>query len=390
MHYKIIEKISNIVNEGQFDINSIRENLEKIYEGKEFSKIIDDYDESLNLMPSSKIPHYTFIFYLSLVILFLDDLENIARYIKPKKSFRFLCKGASLFVGQKSIYLKYDAKLNDDYFKNKYEFIDRFEGEFVDPNNIMFYVIYLLKLIYYADRKSLIDIINEDNQNLFFLTSITDYEIKFTDEELIDFLNSNDELKINGALYRLTYDFNYAISQYAYDKNENNSKKVDEQTKRLNKVFGKLDENKKVYLIVNFIFAEKYYPIFFFDILKESKKEFIIDNLKKQDLENLYKLINLRIFIEQLKYEEIKKLFVDFLIIFIKNDGNKYVWQEKCNVVLDILKLMSDDLIVELKKQLEIINSNLFISNFDRQIRYNKYLKDLDRYEIINYIIKLL
>lgn len=56
----------------------------------DFRYIIDDYEKDMYGIDKDKIPHFTFIFYTSLVFMFLDNIDDIADYIKKRPSSKFL------------------------------------------------------------------------------------------------------------------------------------------------------------------------------------------------------------------------------------------------------------------------------------------------------------
>lgn len=311
-----------------------RERISGCFNVSGFKELIEWYENEASTVPRNEAPRFTFVFYLILVFMYLDELDEIANYIKGRASAKDLIIGAGIFLAAKSGKLRYGVTLNDKYFSNKLEYVLRSAGNLLEPNTIYWYVLKLLELIALVDKKQFLDVIKNDRQNLFFIAFFTETGIDFDDKDIIFLLNLDDELRINAVLYYLTRKFRNYISAYQSSQDEENINNLNNEIERLYTVFASLDPELAVYLIVNYVFAQNEFPNFFFDVLEKTDKKYVIKNLENQDLNNLYKLVHIRPLIQELKYLEVESLFIKNLLAFMLDKVNADIWNEVSHEVI--------------------------------------------------------
>lgn len=363
-----------------------RERISGCFNVSGFKELIEWYENEASTVPRNEAPRFTFVFYLILVFMYLDELDEIANYIKGRASAKDLIIGAGIFLAAKSGKLRYGVTLNDKYFSNKLEYVLRSAGNLLEPNTIYWYVLKLLELIALVDKKQFLDVIKNDRQNLFFIAFFTETGIDFDDKDIIFLLNLDDELRINAVLYYLTRKFRNYISAYQSSQDEENINNLNNEIERLYTVFASLDPELAVYLIVNYVFAQNEFPNFFFDVLEKTDKKYVIKNLENQDLNNLYKLVHIRPLIQELKYLEVESLFIKNLLAFMLDKVNADIWNEVSHEVISIIKELHTSSKEILRKELREAKRSLCLSSFDRQVRALIYNRDMAKKSIIDEI----
>jgi hypothetical protein len=386
-----IQAIANLINSREKHWYALRSEFNELLGEGSYKTLIEEFELKFNTLPSKKIPHYSLVFYLALLIAKSEDteLEKIVIFVKEKKSYQMMKTGLYIFLSSKSEGLKYEVELTADKYQNKYEYISRFTGS-VPSYEIEFrgYLL-LLELIYHVDKNDFWRLLSADQQNVIFLCFLLNGRWDFTYEEITPFLSSEDELKSNGCFYYIMNNFSYKAIKYQRNRSEENAHILEEEVKQIEAVFKKLDDKHRVYFIINYLFEEKIYPSFFSLELKKANINLILDELKEKDLQNLYDLIKIQIILEVLQHEELENLFITHFLDWIKVDSNTYMWQRVKGAIGLIYGLLDPKKKDLLRKELTTYKKGLCISSFDRQIRMSQFQKEKDKEKVIDEILSL-
>lgn len=377
MELESFEKIMKIFDKGGISFSSKKE-IVAIFKNENWKSLIDDFQKMLDRdeIPKKKKPHFAFIFFLALMIVNEEDIEEIARYIKKKKVVRnYMFIGTKIFISSQYPNFKININLSSKNFNNKYEYIERFRGGFgyykISP------LILLLKTIYYCSEEKFYELLKEDTTNIVFLNIIDGSTmIRLDENSLVDFLNSKDELKSNGALFYLMGKIN---SCRRYEKEE----ELEVEILRIEKVFDKIEKEQQIHLIINYISTnENIIPTFFMDRLKGAAG-LIAENLEKLNLTDFSKLINIYVLIKEINNSAIQQLFKKYLIGFIKKDYNIAIWGSNKDLFKEIIRSFDTKILDDIKLELDIIERELYITDFDKQIRIEKYSVDIQKSYVI-------
>jgi hypothetical protein len=384
-----IEEIISIFNKREKGWYSLKPKLEQVLGSKTYQELIDEFESGLSSLPKGKWPHYSLVFYLALVILTAEEVDRkeVARYVKEKESYCLMRTGLRIFLSSKSSNFKYEAQLSAGRYKNKYEYVSFFSGFVPDYQFEMTGYLLLLKLIYEVNRSHFWQLLMQDKQNVMFLCLMTGAELSFSYEELIPLLTSNDELKANGTLFYLMSRFSYYVLKYERKSTEGNKEILVEEIQKIANIFERLPVERKIFLMVNYMFVENYYPEFFDEELQQTNVELVVYHLELQELNNLYKLVKLHQFIKILECIEVEKLFIKYFLHWLQNDGNPHIWNSVKEEVREIIQLLSLDTRNELLDQITSIKEQLWLSSFDRQVRYGQYLQEEGKAKIIDDIV---
>ncbi|MFS0661295.1 hypothetical protein AB1L07_20970 [Niallia alba] len=383
----IIEKIGQVVsliNSSKKDWFTLRPELVNILGTDSCKDLLNDFETQLGSFPQKKLPHYSMVFYLALVILQPHDkLGNLALEVKHKESYRMMKTGLRIFLSSKSERLKYEVELTADRYRNKYEFIDFFSGYILDYEMDMREYLLLFELIYNEDRQSFCDLLALDRQNVIFLCLLLNGRISFHNDELIPFLNSEDLLKANGAFFYIMNDFSYWVRKLNHEESEENEKGLQQKIIAIREILEKLPQERRLHLILNYILVEKSYPSYFADELKSSRISTVVTELECKELDNLFKLKDIYKVLEILRKTEVEQIFALNFTEWVKENANPYIWERCEPAVKHVMKLLSHDVKDNMLRQLDEYNHTLHISTFDQQVRQNIFRREEIKSKII-------
>jgi hypothetical protein len=71
----------------------------------------------------------------------------------------------------------------------------------------------------------------------------------------------------------------------------------------------------------------------------------------------------------------------------VKKWALESTWSRYKNMIKDILNNLDKDIKTKFREDIKQLKTNLFISKFDRQVRYSKFLDDNHKREIIDDIL---
>lgn len=84
---------------------------------------------------------------------------------------------------------------------------------------------------------------------------------------------------------------------------------------------------------------------------------------------------------------EIQKVFVDKMLEWVKKWALESTWSKYKSSIKDILNDLDKDIRTKFREDIKKLKTNLFISKFDLQVRYSKFLDDNHKREIIDDIL---
>lgn len=387
---KTLEDISVLLSDTSEGWFQYSDNIKNLYGDKDYGTLIDEFDEFLKDLQSNKKPHWSTIFYSSLMIIFYEDIDNIAEYVKNKSSFNLLVRGLEIFLKANSSTLKYEVDFNYDYYKNKMRLMNMISGSIYDIEYKLRGIIYIFEMIYNCDKNIFFDLLKKDRQNSIYLYFILSGDIDFEYEDLEGFIKSDDEIKSIGGFYYITSRLRYLTMDYKYSDDVNKQDSIEHEIDKIEKVMDNLDEEKRIYLIVNYIFEETKFPEFFIKELKCSDIKIINKYLKEQDLNSLVDLVKMYVFIKEIKSIEIECLFREYFIPWVREKGNEYLWNDYREGIKNIINNLSSGVKEKIHCDLIDIKDNLCTTTFDRQVRYVSYLEDISKDKIILDIEKMI
>lgn len=379
-----IRKITEIINKNNYGWYRLRPDFEKILGEASATEMIEEFEGEFETYPSKKLPHYCLIFYIALLTLVeKSELKDLSRIVAKKKSYKLMQRGMKIFLSGKSQNLNYKAELSEAKYHNKYEYVC-FLIDYLSTYQIQLQgYINILELVYEVDKDEALDILSTDKNYVIALCFLIDYRNSYEYEDLLPLLESEDKIKSNAAFYLLMEDFNNYVESDKYKQTEEISNKLDQEIKSISNVIGKLSAEKKVHLIINYLFSEDSYPVFFVEILQQVDRELVVAEVKAKDFRNLSKLVSLGELLIRLDWKEFKDLFVSMFLSWVENEANPYTWLKLKESIQRIFHSLSIDYKIKLIDGLTDLKSRLYITSFDQQVRYPLFLEDEKKATII-------
>ncbi len=348
-----------------------KDSLKDIYNLNDLKSSFDEFDILINEVKYKK-QEVTLIFYLGLFNL-IDFTEIKSWNIKKLDSYPLLKGGLiKYFLGHLTItYKSPEISFNRNYFS----FIDQWYSYKLHPMKPLFS---LLNWIYRDDKEFFFDLFFKDRSNYLFITLVHGgiiEDFKF-DEKYIQF-GCEDEIKLYAIFY-------YFINPYHYLQNydvENFKSNLD--------IIMKIPLNFLMKIVLDYIRSEhvKIIPIEFVNMINENDTLFY-ETFNCMKLNNIRELQS---FLFLLDYGSVH--FQDIMFKFILKKIESLLSRQFIFVEIDDLKLIYESLskeqISEVILLLIKIKENLvFVSEFDLQIRYKKYLIDIRKYNQLNDLIE--
>ncbi|WP_214860286.1 hypothetical protein [Exiguobacterium sp. s161] len=385
-----IKQISQLFNDQEkLRWYGLEPELNKILGTRTLEELISDLEESLETFPRKKLPHYCLVFFLAIFI--LNDYkqsDNIIADIKSKKCYKNLINGLKIFLVSKSADLRYEiAESNYDDYKNKYEYVESFSSYVYtfEIKNSAF--LNILNFIYLVEPKDFYNIIVHDKQNILFLCFFTRGRQMFKYEDLIQLLLIDDEVKSNSVFFHLMLEWRSLVRKYYSENVPAKRDDLSKEIERINLVFSKVPIERRTHFIINFLFVKNNkineYPICFVEDLQNIDINILIFEIKKLDLSNLFVLIKIFEVMKLLSSQELEKVFTQYFLKWIDTNSNHYVWEQNKKEIYKILHLITPKAKKNISSELTLLKNKLFISSFDRQVRYTIFYKDEIKGKII-------
>lgn len=348
-----------------------KDSLKDIYKLNDLKSSFDEFDILIKEVKYKK-QELTLIFYLGLFNL-IDFTEIKSCDIKKLDSYPLLKGGLiKYFLGHISItYKTPEISFNRNYFS----FIDQWYSYKLHPMKPLFS---LLNWIYRDDEEFFFDLFFKDNSNYLFITLvhggiIEDFEF---DEKYIQF-GCDDEIKLYAIFY-------YLINPHHYLQNYD----VENFKSNLSLIM-KIPLNFLMKIVLDYIRSShvKIVPMEFVNMIKENDALFY-ETFNRMEIYSFYELLS---FLFLLKYNSANFQNTLFKCILKKLESllmNKFI-----HIKIDDLKLfyshLSKKQISEVLLLLIKIKENLvFVSEFDLQVRYEKYLIDIGKYDKLTELIE--
>ena len=335
------------------------------------------------------------IFFYTANIL-LSDYENVSLlkqyYSDNSSKFNILIKSVESILKGTNNFYKYESL---GYFsqieKDVYYHVSSFSGfipDFEYNSKNLRPLIKVLKFIYEIDKTKFESIIIKDYQKSIYLYFMVGFEIDFTYIELTGFLNSEDKIIQDGALYYLINKLESLVQekQFLEKRNENTSElnnQINNEINTVTDILCNLPKSKKIQLVIDYYFhihrddeiANKLNE----ELLTFSGNltEIIKDRIEINNPYSFTKLIPL------LSRNELKELFKIELFNWFKNDFNNIIWNQIQEKVLEALNNNNITVLDELN------SLKLFVSDFDKQTRYSKYIKDCEKSEAMKVLVNI-
>ena len=369
MNINELNELSDKIIKNGIDIRN-KDYLKKLYETNNFNLEIKKLDELIEECENYEKLVYTFAFYIGFFNLNSEiNIEELP-HINEVQSYGYL-------RGSLTKYFKDELKLKYNYFPvrphfNMYSFVARW---YPQPFAIHYSLEIILNWIYVHDEKFIYKLLFKEEHNYIFLATLKGRVIKDfkLNEYYVDF--NCEKLKLYGLFHYLMYP--YTDEYYNLDLNEKK-----EIWKNNSKIINLIDLDELMIMIVDLIKFKETKQIPYEILLKIlNNLEKFYEEFEKTNIINIYELTQFCRFNRQL-YSKIK-LF-RLIIKKLKNLLNRkhigidnYGWES-------FVSTLNFDELTSIRTLLDETKNNItFISELDKELRFEKFLIDTNKYKKI-------
>lgn len=194
-----------------------RKKINAILHNKSNSTVIQELCVYIKKQPGNNKNKVVLIVVLALLCRNLDCDKELSHIIQQNKLTSSLYGGLHILLSGEAATLSLKIKWNDNLFKNKYEFLHKF-NDFKYWNFIE--IFHAVKILYSLDNKKLEQLALSDKTKLILL-NIAHYnlDIKPSDDLICKLLKSDDELKQNIGLCIITRKVSNTLNDISYINN---------------------------------------------------------------------------------------------------------------------------------------------------------------------------
>lgn len=309
----------------------------------------------------------------------------------------------TLFSG-KSPTLHLKIELTDSQFPNRYDYLTRFFGQFMEPK--IRDILYAVKILAMNDQTKFEELAFKDSTRLILLNMASFQLNEFPSDSLITrLLKDGDELQSNIGFYFAVWDVRRDVHDYAQLR-QNPTSPYTKTKRQINKnikchleafynFYNCCSTNRKASLLVNYILSEREYPVQFgYWLMEATLQEALIFEITSSDkITNLSKLCTIAYLIHDFPCRDnngvrIKKdkLYVAIVLVlknFIVEKKGIYSWDISQEMIFrNICKVIPQRYLKQLYKFLKKQSKELMVSKLDEMVRFSIYLEDKRRCDI--------
>ena len=351
----------------------------------------------------------------------LDCVEELKRLLIKYNLVNPLFVGIKVLLSGKSKTFGAQIKWSDNTFENKYEWLERFKGQFQYFEFIELFQ--AIKILHLVEPENIEKIVKEDKTRLVLLNILSwHFDIAPSDRLIEWLLKDSDELNQNIGFHFLTNRISYAVSDiWSYQsmnllwfdskfitdqkkKHRENLKLMNNELPRIEQFLSKCNNKTKTSLLMNYIVTQRQiYPAMFARWLIETgNQEYLVTEIKNSGKLRTLQYVHIFLYVvakTKRKRSEITNsskmplynAIVDKLIDFIKSQNGIYEWgEQEQNEFSNICIMLPSQSKKKLSRFLQQELETLAICDIDRLLRYKIYLEDERKYQIINGMLNVL
>ncbi|MFM9279243.1 hypothetical protein [Paenibacillus jiagnxiensis] len=407
---KTIAELADIIIGHWNRIQEYREvnvHLKRVLGKKSISNLFKEFKTFMDSLPNEHIkkkPIYTTIFVLALFRQNLDESEQIRKHLKRYELISPLYGGLVMLLKGTKPNFAVRISWTDDSFRNKYQFLRRFEGEFGFWDYIEFFM--AAKIIYEEDKDKFRRLIKEDRSHLLLLNlNAYKHEIEIPVDWTIDLMKTQDELLQNIAFYLLTKKLRRYIerlsdaNRYQNTEGENGDQnelytEIGAELRKVEYALSQVEDQTRVSLLLNYILAEKKWPQCFSTWLLEPNVWLILskeirESKKINTLEAVLCCLEViktkaKTSHKQYRKEILYNGTVEVMTDFIREERGIYEWKEHEEKIFEkICEILPKSCKTKLKQHLYKKSRQLWSCKIDELVRFDIYLKDQRKQSII-------
>lgn len=398
---KIQELANAIANNWSERDPNIKDKLNRILNGKSSKRVLYELNKSIKSSALKDKNKATLVSVLALLRRNLDCKEEIGCYLNQYGMVNFLYGGLIQFLNGKSGTFKIDIKWNIGAFDNNYEYIFRFPAPeywtFID-------LISAVSILQKNDLDRFEHILLKDKTNLLLLNYINSISRFDPTEKMIKVLleDVNNTLRRSIGLFLLISPIERVINSDVNSKKKHTAI-VSKEIECAHKLLSKLRTPIQAELLVNYFLYNKrngYLEFLARLMINPLLKEDLIKEIGSTKVRNLEDILILLFVIRNTRVKNSSDInfkcslygeITEKIKSFIEKGTGIYTWnvqtEHQFKIICSILPKRNK---VNIKRFIQKINQKLMISRLDELVRFEIYLKDIKKSEILSGMDKVI
>lgn len=370
--------LSEEVDRKDFSLLKARESIRDLVGNASIDCVVSEMSAYFSRTSSEKrAPDKSLCSFISLMVAFPNEVSSITDAAFKKKDFlRFILLGLEKFLKSKYKDLKYEFRRNPEKEVSSLESVQNMYSV-IQSNAFLAAILRFLQSLYYIDNPTAIDLVEKDVNNIIATAFIM--ESYYLEKETLEhFINCEDE-------YRRAAAFLGILGGSSVLDIPNTMPSRLPIIKTLDSMVSKYRIQLIVELCLHNGFIEKSLLTYCANDLDITIQ--FISKIVREEEPNIHHLSRLLPILDKLSsYKEILTYFSEVFVKWVVEDGNEYSWASEEGKILDFItkKNIKKSILEELEKR----KKRLFTSEFDRQVRYSRYLVDSKKLEVIESICR--
>lgn len=309
----------------------------------------------------------------------------------------------TLFSGRNST-LNLKIKWTDEQFPNRYDYITRFIGQFGERD--VREILYAVRILAMSDPARFEELAFKDSTRLILLNKPS-YELEmFPSDSLIRrLMRDGDELQANIGFYFAVWDIARDVQDYAQLRRDTVfpckktrkeiDKSIEDHLEKFDKFYSGCPADRKASLLVNYILAERDYPIQFgYWLLEPALQDPLVTEITSSGkLANLDKLCKMAHLVHDFpckdnngtrgKKDKLYAAIVSVLKEFVAERKGIYSWDASQEADFrELCQIVPKRYLKPFNSYLRRKSKELMVSKLDEMVRFSIYLKDKQCYDI--------
>lgn len=392
--------------------NEARIQINKVFRNKKCKTIIKELKTYMSANKGNDSNRALLIVVMAILYKNSDLLCELQQVLAAEGLIQNLYGAMCIVLNGKSSLFKIEIEWTDSHFPNKYDYLNRFFGEFAWEQTRE--ILYAAKIIAMSDKVRFEELAYKDKTRLILLNVLSyrlDINEKMSDTLITKLMRDGDDLQANIGFYHAVRDITNDIRDYAQLRNnaqQNNDpifpnmktkQEIDKNiVSHLNaffNIYNHCTDERKASLLVNYILTEREYPIQFGYWLMEAslQQALIFEITSSGKITNLDKLLTITSLIHDfpckndngasVKKDKLYAAVVSVLKRFISERKGVFTWDERQEeIFLNIVAALPKRFCKQLYNYLEKESKKLMVSKLDEMVRFSIYLEDKRQWDV--------
>lgn len=378
--------------------------INKVLRNKSCATLVAELKHLMPEMQGKEINKALLVLVLAILHKNVSALERLQKVLVSEGLIPNLYGALCSFFSGKSSTLSLKVELTDGQFPNRYAYITRFIGQFAERE--IRDALYAVKILVMSDPEKFEELAFKDSTHMILLNMVS-YEFEgFPSDALIArLMKDGDELQANIGFYFAVWDITRDVQDYAQLRRDTIfpckktrkeiDKSIEDHLEKFDKFYSGCPADRKASLLVNYILAERDYPIQFgYWLLEPALQDALVTEITSSGkIANLDKLCKMAHLVHDFpckdnngsrgKKDKLYAAIVSVLKEFVAERKGIYSWDASQEADFrDLCQLVPKRYWKPFNSYLRRKSKELMVSKLDEMVRFSIYLKDKQCYDI--------